>query len=562
MSTKLNDNIQSNSPKSLDNKYMVDGVTPYTDVAHVNSVIPLSYRSIGLKVNIANVDYWYKDGVQDIDLIPFVSGSLVIQDNGVDLPNQPKLNFAGISIKAEDNPLNNATDVHFTGKVCSLEIQPLNYTFGTTVNFTKQDYVPNIDVVSSGLEITRDDSGEWLFNPLQEVSATPTSPTNSLWYGNITNNQQWLDAVSNLSGLPFVDFSTAVSNSIGSFDNLASNGGTLWIMKDDQNRYWTVLFVAWTVTQVGQKATNYLEISGALNDGTEVEIGTNGRLYSYNLALNQWTNDDGGVFTSLVDCINNDASRQVDAFDDFGNVRVYALNDGAYGNSIPTLVSPMNNIIWIEGNFLVNGVTGSGGGGFSYQRAEILVLCEGSLKFGDNTVQTTAPSKIQNEGVTLPSRPFIDYKGSGVDVTDNGIKTIVTINSAYRKIINVDSTYGDNIQALTDPYNQSNSFSTLESAVATAVAGDLIFVSSGNYTPSSNIAKDGVDWYFCPNAIVTGSTPFFAQNMSFNVYGFGTFINNGFAAPFFFIINSRVNITCSKYIAQASFYGCVLAIVE
>jgi hypothetical protein len=69
MSIIVNDNIQSNSSKSLDNKYMVDGVTPYADVAEVNSIIPLTYRSKGLTVLILNQEYWYRDGVADGDLI-------------------------------------------------------------------------------------------------------------------------------------------------------------------------------------------------------------------------------------------------------------------------------------------------------------------------------------------------------------------------------------------------------------------------------------------------------------------------------------------------------------
>jgi hypothetical protein len=46
-------------------------------------------------------------------------------------------------------------------------------------------------------------------------------------------------------------------------------------------------------------------------------------------------------------------------------------------------------------------------------------------------------------------------------------------------------------------------FLTLEAAKAVAASGDLIYVFAGNYTPVSNIAKDGIKYYFEPNAKVT-----------------------------------------------------------
>ena len=46
-------------------------------------------------------------------------------------------------------------------------------------------------------------------------------------------------------------------------------------------------------------------------------------------------------------------------------------------------------------------------------------------------------------------------------------------------------------------------FLTLEAAKAVAVSGDLIYVFAGDYTPVSNIAKDGIKYYFEPNAKVT-----------------------------------------------------------
>lgn len=56
-----------------DAKYFNDTV-PYASVAEVNSVIPLTDRHQGLVVNIAGVEYWYKDGTADNQLIVKESG--------------------------------------------------------------------------------------------------------------------------------------------------------------------------------------------------------------------------------------------------------------------------------------------------------------------------------------------------------------------------------------------------------------------------------------------------------------------------------------------------------
>jgi len=71
-------------------------------------------------------------------------------------------------------------------------------------------------------------------------------------------------------------------------------------------------------------------------------------------------------------------------------------------------------------------------------------------------------------------------------------------------------------------------FLTLEAAKAVAVSGDLIYVFAGDYTPVSNIAKDGIKYYFEPNAKVTmtvaasifDTTGF---TIGFDVLGYGEF---------------------------------------
>ncbi len=56
-------------------KYYNDNGTVYTDIDEVNYQLKEGIRYIGLTVNINNEEYWYKDGIEDIDLVLKQSGS-------------------------------------------------------------------------------------------------------------------------------------------------------------------------------------------------------------------------------------------------------------------------------------------------------------------------------------------------------------------------------------------------------------------------------------------------------------------------------------------------------
>lgn len=77
MALSVNDSIQNNSPKPVDNKYGLftgGAFAPYASVSQANSTIAPAYRSIGLTVLIAtvsgNIEYWYQAGIADGNLVP------------------------------------------------------------------------------------------------------------------------------------------------------------------------------------------------------------------------------------------------------------------------------------------------------------------------------------------------------------------------------------------------------------------------------------------------------------------------------------------------------------
>lgn len=80
MALSVNDTLQNNSPKPLDNKYGIfasGAFRAFTNIAEATTTVLSAYRSIGLTQLInngsTNVEYWYKDGIADINLVPKLS---------------------------------------------------------------------------------------------------------------------------------------------------------------------------------------------------------------------------------------------------------------------------------------------------------------------------------------------------------------------------------------------------------------------------------------------------------------------------------------------------------
>ena len=74
MAIQYNENIKIAAPLSIDNRYLSlrtlsGSPLPYSGLTEVNNTIILNERYTGLTVNINNLEYWYKDGVTNTDLI-------------------------------------------------------------------------------------------------------------------------------------------------------------------------------------------------------------------------------------------------------------------------------------------------------------------------------------------------------------------------------------------------------------------------------------------------------------------------------------------------------------
>lgn len=142
MAISFNDNIKISAPKPIDAKYLNSSNLPYANVAEVNSTILEAERYLGLTVNINNVEYWYKDGVGDGDLIlkssssdgvvsgATFSGTTLVLSRTQNLPDVT-VNISGIT----------GIDTFVTGGTLS----------GTILSLQRTQDLPDVNIELSGL---------------------------------------------------------------------------------------------------------------------------------------------------------------------------------------------------------------------------------------------------------------------------------------------------------------------------------------------------------------------------------------------------------------------------
>ena len=84
-SIKLSDSIRVGQQKPLEDKYFNE-LVPYTSTSQVNTFLPKAVRHRGLTVNINGDEYWYKNGIEDGDLV-FKSNQNNIEVTKLELDN-------------------------------------------------------------------------------------------------------------------------------------------------------------------------------------------------------------------------------------------------------------------------------------------------------------------------------------------------------------------------------------------------------------------------------------------------------------------------------------------
>ena len=105
MSIKLSDSIRVGQQKPLEDKYFNE-LVPYTSINQVNTLLPEAIRHRGLTVNINGEEYWYKDGIED--------SNLVLKSNSVDTSNLVPYTGATQDVNIASNYFNTSKGFVFT----------------------------------------------------------------------------------------------------------------------------------------------------------------------------------------------------------------------------------------------------------------------------------------------------------------------------------------------------------------------------------------------------------------------------------------------------------------
>ena len=118
MAINLNDNIKIFAGKPSESKYLSSTNTVYSSIGNVNAAIPITLRHIGLTVNVGNVEYWYKDGVTDGNLIEKIYSTLIpITDY---ITGGTNVGYFSGQTGIQTLPINHLYDNDYDGKYNSL----------------------------------------------------------------------------------------------------------------------------------------------------------------------------------------------------------------------------------------------------------------------------------------------------------------------------------------------------------------------------------------------------------------------------------------------------------
>ena len=122
MAITLNDGLKINAPRATDMRYgkLTSGKTaPYPSKAEALALIPVPYRHVGLTINIANEEWWWKMGVNDEDLVIKSSASggtvIIFKVKDADVGNIDKviLDLAGKNFTMERDITTMVKDVDY-----------------------------------------------------------------------------------------------------------------------------------------------------------------------------------------------------------------------------------------------------------------------------------------------------------------------------------------------------------------------------------------------------------------------------------------------------------------
>jgi hypothetical protein len=143
--------------KPIDSKYL-NISTPWTSTGATNAGIPQSYRYIGLTVNIGGVEYWYKNGVANTDLILKIATGGTAANAVTGATN---IGYFSGKTGVQVLPITNLPDANYNGNYSSL----YNYYYRGTDGNTHIGVSPSDGIFRRGyVKTTPLPVKSWLWN--------------------------------------------------------------------------------------------------------------------------------------------------------------------------------------------------------------------------------------------------------------------------------------------------------------------------------------------------------------------------------------------------------------
>lgn len=118
MAIQYNENIKLAAPNPLDKRYLSNRLLngsqlPYSSTTEVYSTVIQSERYLGMPVNILGVEYWFKNGVTNLDLIEKIYDTIIPETDYV--TGATNLGFFNGYSGIQTLPITNIPDVNYNG---------------------------------------------------------------------------------------------------------------------------------------------------------------------------------------------------------------------------------------------------------------------------------------------------------------------------------------------------------------------------------------------------------------------------------------------------------------
>lgn len=157
MSQQINDNFKLNAGKPIDSKYLNLYNEPYNSTAEANSLISMPERYSGLTINVGGVEYWYKDGVSNTDLIEKIYGTTIPTANYV--TGATNLGFFSGYTGIQVLPISHLTKPEYSGNYNSM----YNYYYRGSDGAIHVG-IPNDGVPKRGYLRSNEPKMSWIWN--------------------------------------------------------------------------------------------------------------------------------------------------------------------------------------------------------------------------------------------------------------------------------------------------------------------------------------------------------------------------------------------------------------